>query len=694
MSGAGDTNRGPNSLKLKDVYTVLYDVTDQWFDIGLQLDVDSNDLKRIFNEGTLQNNKEKLREMLIVRLAQGDLTWDQIIEALENPTICQQVIADEIRSKHITPQPATTVETANSMPTMAPTVTVTPVTSTSNTATKTRTTTITAATSSQPPSTFKEPIDLLPNYIPKGNTNSTWERSPYSTPMARKRPASNTLSESSKRPKPLDAEFYNEYMFVSKSSIKKYQCIHCKKIPKRFFRCKCGKVDEKQESKGRARFDGNTGLSCSNCKIYPCTNCVRSDQYEPDKVTNSNIGKLKVFCENKCGEKITLTNQENRSHVRNECSKRKRSCKYAWAGCKIEGTGDVIEQHEKKCDVHVLAAIDKLHEPQSATTTIPPVERAFAANIIMPTMATTATVTPATSTATKTLTTTITAATSNQPLSILKEPSTSTILINALPRGILNFGLPSTIVPNRNINRTREENHSSTPMARKRPANNTSPESSKRPKTLDAEFYNEDIFVNKKNLTKYQCTHCKKLPKSFFRCKCGKVDEKQEIGKGKPRFEDNTGLSCSDCKIRPCSNCGRNDQYEPDKVTNSNIRMLKVFCENKCDENITIVNLENRSHVRNKCSKRKRSCKYTWAGCTHEGTGDEIEKHEKKSDVHVLAAIEKLHKENLELRKDNSDLKKDNLDLSKRIKMIEAKLNPGSSGPLTTQPAIISQLRI
>ncbi len=263
------------------------------------------------------------------------------------------------------------------MPTMAPTVTVTPVTSTSNTATKTRTTTITAATSSQPPSTFKEPIDLLPNYIPKGNTNSTWERSPYSTPMARKRPASNTLSESSKvssiytissaltdcsfsqRPKPLDAEFYNEYMFVSKSSIKKYQCIHCKKIPKRFFRCKCGKVDEKQESKGRARFDGNT---CNDCKIYPCTNCGQSDQYEPDKVTNSNIGKLKVFCENKCGENITLVNLENRSHVRNKCSKRKRSCKYTWAGCTHEGTGDEIEKHEKKSDVHVLAAIEKLHK--------------------------------------------------------------------------------------------------------------------------------------------------------------------------------------------------------------------------------------------------------------------------------------------------------------------------------------------
>ncbi len=99
----------PNSLKLKDVYTELYDATDKWFNIGLQLDVDPNDLKRIFNEGTLQNNTEKLREMLFVRLlAQGELTWEQIIEALENRTVGQQVIADKITKKYITPQLATT----------------------------------------------------------------------------------------------------------------------------------------------------------------------------------------------------------------------------------------------------------------------------------------------------------------------------------------------------------------------------------------------------------------------------------------------------------------------------------------------------------------------------------------------------------------------------------------------------------
>ena len=97
----------PNSLKLKDVFSELYDATDKWFNLGLQLDVDSNDLDRI--ESTLQNNTDRLRKMLTVRLNQGDLTWDHIIEALENHTVCKKVTADEIRSKYIKPQSATTI---------------------------------------------------------------------------------------------------------------------------------------------------------------------------------------------------------------------------------------------------------------------------------------------------------------------------------------------------------------------------------------------------------------------------------------------------------------------------------------------------------------------------------------------------------------------------------------------------------
>ena len=46
--------------------------------------------------------------MLTARLDQGDLTWDQITEALENPTVGKKVIADKITKKYITPQLATT----------------------------------------------------------------------------------------------------------------------------------------------------------------------------------------------------------------------------------------------------------------------------------------------------------------------------------------------------------------------------------------------------------------------------------------------------------------------------------------------------------------------------------------------------------------------------------------------------------
>ncbi len=105
-----------------------------------------------------------------------------------------------------------------------------------------------------------------------------------------------------------------------------------------------------------------------------------------------------------------------------------------------------------------------------------------------------------------------------------------------------------------------------------------------------------------------------------------------------------------------------------------------MFCENKCGEKITLANRENESHINKECSKQKRSCKYAWAGCKTEEAGDEIKQHEKNVDVHVLAAIDKLHEENLklneDLKKDNEDLRKDNEDLNKRIKMIEAKLNP------------------
>ncbi len=62
--------------KLKDVYSELYDATDQWFDLGLQLDIDSDDLERI--EAKFQNNTERLCKMITVRLNQGDFTLQRL----------------------------------------------------------------------------------------------------------------------------------------------------------------------------------------------------------------------------------------------------------------------------------------------------------------------------------------------------------------------------------------------------------------------------------------------------------------------------------------------------------------------------------------------------------------------------------------------------------------------------------------
>ena len=74
-------------------------------DIGLQLGLDSSDLKQIATNN--QNTKDQLREMLDMRIKQGGLTWEKIVKALENVTVAENVKADEIRKKYINPQPST-----------------------------------------------------------------------------------------------------------------------------------------------------------------------------------------------------------------------------------------------------------------------------------------------------------------------------------------------------------------------------------------------------------------------------------------------------------------------------------------------------------------------------------------------------------------------------------------------------------
>ncbi len=89
-----------SELQLKVVYTALIKVKDQWFNLGLQLDINPHDLRGI--EANYNNDTERLREMINLRLNQGSgMTWENIAAALENPTISQRALAREIRKTYI-----------------------------------------------------------------------------------------------------------------------------------------------------------------------------------------------------------------------------------------------------------------------------------------------------------------------------------------------------------------------------------------------------------------------------------------------------------------------------------------------------------------------------------------------------------------------------------------------------------------
>lgn len=114
------------------------------------------------------------------------------------------------------------------------------------------------------------------------------------------------------------SDYYREEMFVGRGNLQKYQCIHCRKISKKFYRCKCAIKPPGTPGTGRSiRYDDNAGLSCASCKDKLCSMCNRADQYERDSVTDQNIKNLKVTCTKSCGEKLLLRDLEK--HLKEEC---------------------------------------------------------------------------------------------------------------------------------------------------------------------------------------------------------------------------------------------------------------------------------------------------------------------------------------------------------------------------------------
>ncbi len=164
-----------------------------------------------------------------------------------------------------------------------------------------------------------------------------------------------------------------------------------------------------------------------------------------------------------------------------------------------------------------------------------------------------------------------------------------------------------------------------------------------RPKITKAEYYSEtDMFVNPNTLQRYRCTHCKKVPKQFYRC--------QSIADNMNPKNSCSGLSCSNCKHLKCPVCKRTDQYVRDRPTDNNLRGLTVSCEKKCGATLSLHALDR--HLRQECPKRRRPCKYSWLGCTFVGDGDaeEMRLHEEDINVHFALAMSTIHSMFDELR--------------------------------------------
>ena len=96
---------GPKDLS--KVFKEIYEVRDDWYNIGLELEVPTEVLDRI--KSAHPDNAKCLREMLLIwlqrRKGRGPVgespTWQSLIQALRSPTIEKGgLLADELERKH------------------------------------------------------------------------------------------------------------------------------------------------------------------------------------------------------------------------------------------------------------------------------------------------------------------------------------------------------------------------------------------------------------------------------------------------------------------------------------------------------------------------------------------------------------------------------------------------------------------
>ena len=146
-------------------------------------------------------------------------------------------------------------------------------------------------------------------------------------------------------------------MFVNQATLSKYRCMHCNKVAKKSYRCKCAWESDKGATEGKAKAK-DRGLSCGDCTNQPCKSCGGND-YKEDGGTDANIRKLKIYCSNRdkgCDKKVTMA--ELSTHLKT-CSV---PCKYKWAGCTKVAAGKELEDHEEDVKEHFGLTIGTIKE--------------------------------------------------------------------------------------------------------------------------------------------------------------------------------------------------------------------------------------------------------------------------------------------------------------------------------------------
>ncbi len=90
--------------KLLDVLTELLEVSADWYNIGLALNMSSGTLDAM--EGPYKRPRDCLRDMLKEWLSTSlDPSWEGLIAALRHPVVGKETLARQLEAKHCTQAP-------------------------------------------------------------------------------------------------------------------------------------------------------------------------------------------------------------------------------------------------------------------------------------------------------------------------------------------------------------------------------------------------------------------------------------------------------------------------------------------------------------------------------------------------------------------------------------------------------------